>query len=163
MATVVVWPRGDQVAFDLIIAAYPDYDRVIVYYGDPHYLKETLVDKNGAELPIEPEPALIADNDLILIGGDQPNPYVKKYFWDTGLIKYDPTTKTISGQGVYANGTRAVALTTRPNGTKVIAIFGYRAIDTLYAMEDYLRIGPVRETVSRFRGAVRGIATIPKG
>lgn len=164
MGTVVVWPGSDQVAWDLIREAHPEYDQVRVIYGDPqHQKQETLVDKNGVDLPIEPEPPIIANNNLILIGGDYPNPYVKKYFMDPGLIKPGASpTEGMEGEGVYANGKRCIATVTRENMTTVTAIFGWNAIDTLYAMQDYLHIGPAREVFARFKGA-RGVVSIVIG
>ena len=138
VATYVIWPRGDQVARDVLMLAHPEFLEMIVYYGDLHYLKETLVDRNGTEFPIEPEPSQIAENNLMLIGGDYPNPYVKKYFFDTGLITVDPVKQIMQGLGVYAGGVRCIATISRSNATTVTAIFGKLAIDTLYAMQDYL-------------------------
>lgn len=162
--TILIWARGDQVARDLIMQAHPEFEELRVYYGDPHYLKDILVDKNGTELPIDPEPALIADSNLLLLGGSNPNPYVKKYFVDTGRYTVDEAKQIAVGEGVYANGKRIIDTVTRSNGTKVLTVHGWNAIDTLYATEDYLRIGPGRELLSRFRGAqgaVRKAMTTP--
>lgn len=138
--TYMVWPRSDQLCFDLIHQARPEYKWMIVYWNDPR-TKETLVDMNGVEIPIEPEPTEIADSNLILIGGSSPNPYTKKYFVDTGIITVDETKQIMKGPGVYANGKRCITSVQRPNGTVVTGIFGWLAIDTFYATQDYLGAG----------------------
>jgi len=157
--TVVVWPKGDQAARDLIIQANPEFLLMMYEYCPTDHL---IAEKDGAQFPMEPEPSLIAENNLILLGGGGANPYTKKYFRDTGLITFDATTQTYSGPGVYASGKRCIATTTRENGTTVTTICGVRAIDTLYAMQDYLHVGPAREVLARFKGA-RGVLRVVVG
>jgi len=138
---VVVWPPTDQLAQDLVRTKFPSYRCVKVYWNDPNYLESKLLDQDGNSYPIEPEPLLITDNNLILIGGDSPNPYSKKYFTDTGIIKVDTEKETMIGPGVYANGKRVITTIKRENGTTVTLICGWKAIDTFYAVQDFLGIG----------------------
>jgi len=162
LVTVIIWPRGDQVARDLIIQAHPEFSRMLYVYCP----SDLLIDEaSQAQFPIEPEPSLIAENNLILLGGWGANPYTKKYFVDSGLITVDvtdPLNPKMSGLGVYANGNRCIATATRANGTTVTTIFGLKATDTLYATQDYLHIGPAREVLARFKGA-RGVLRIVAG
>jgi hypothetical protein len=47
----------------------------------------------------------------------------------------------MKGPGVYANGKRCITSVKRTNGTVVTGIFGWDAIDTFYATQDYLGAG----------------------
>jgi hypothetical protein len=156
--TYVIWPKGDQAARDLIIQAHPEF--LPMMYAEWTGMLHPEVD--GAPFPLEPEPSLLAENNLILLGGWGANPYTKKYFVDSGLITFDETTLIMSGLGVYANGIRCIATTIRENGTTVTTVFGYGAIDTFYALQDYLRLGPAREVLNRFKGA-RGVLGVVMG
>jgi hypothetical protein len=143
--TYMVSPPSDWPSLQLMRRTHPEYKWMLVYWHNPYYAKEILVDMNGVEYPIDPEPAEIANNNLILIGGTYPNAYSYKYFKD--IITYDPDKGIMTGPGVYANGKRCITSVTRPNGTIVTGVWGVDATDTFYATQDYLGGGNILLTI----------------
>ena len=118
----------------------------IIYVEPDKGAMQIILRKNPSFLPYEitattdptVEPAEIAGSDLILLGGWFANPYTKKYFVDTGIITYD--ADRMYGPGVYANGKRCISTTVRANGTTVTAVFGWLAMDTIYAVMDFVSV-----------------------
>lgn len=121
---------------------------IIVYDSDltDQQSAEQIAQKTGFQLVQTPEtkdPAqydpLYDDNNLICIGASEANAYTKYYIFDTGLVTYNPTTRTFSGLGVYANGKRCILTVKRQNNTTVTGIFGVDAEDTIQAVVDFCK------------------------
>lgn len=109
----------------------------------------------GQKVHVVGEDKKLMENDIIVVGGDYPNPYAKFYFKDPGLVKWNETIEKMEGEGVYADGQRYIRTIQRANGTLVTGIWGVLKEDTYEAVKDYVGVGaPIDLKTLGIAGAV---------